>query len=153
VYDLFVYLFGDDINFETGELETELDLNEEINEDIEVKLEFIQDKSTEILGGSMSEDSDLLEKGGACDQLLQQFHRFDEEIGESGRWQGGTVVSVCRGRGTTKFLSLESMYDIAKKIWKEEKAIDLVTNQIITFFRDCAVSSLYFDCISGKYIC
>ena len=152
MYDLFVYLFGDDINFETGELEAELELNIDITEDIELKLKSIQDKSTEILGDSVSREL-LLKKGGACDQLLQQFHRFDEEIGESGRWQGGTVVSVCRGRGTTKFLSLESLHVIATAIWKEEKATDLVTNQMITFFKDCAVSILYFDCISGKDFC
>jgi hypothetical protein len=129
-----------------------LKLNFDKADDIELKLKFIQDNSIEILGGSMS-NSTLLKAGGACDQLLQQFHRFDEEIGESGRWQGGTVVSACRGRGTTKFLSLESMYAIVNATWTDKKAADLVTNQMITFFEDCAVSSFYFDCISGKYIC
>ena len=37
-----------------------------------------------------------------CDQLLQQFHRFDEELSVQGKWQGGSVTGVCRGWGTSK---------------------------------------------------
>jgi hypothetical protein len=40
--------------------------------------------------------------GGDCDQLLQQFHRFDEELSVQGKWQGGTVTGVCKGWGTNK---------------------------------------------------
>jgi len=39
---------------------------------------------------------------GLCDQLLQQFHRFDEEISIQGKWQGGSMTGVCRGWGTNK---------------------------------------------------
>jgi hypothetical protein len=39
---------------------------------------------------------------GLCDQLLQQFHRFDEELSVQGKWQGGSVTGVCRGWGTSK---------------------------------------------------
>ena len=52
---------------------------------------------------------------GKCDELLQQFHRFDEDIGAIGKWQGGSVTAVCRGWGTTKFLSFEAIYQIADK--------------------------------------
>ena len=41
-------------------------------------------------------------QGQECDQLLQQFHRFDEELSVEGKWQGGTVTGVCRGWGTSK---------------------------------------------------
>jgi hypothetical protein len=37
-----------------------------------------------------------------CDQLLQQFHRFDEELSVQGKWQGGSVTGVCKGWGTDK---------------------------------------------------
>jgi hypothetical protein len=37
-----------------------------------------------------------------CDQLLQQFHRVDEELSIQGKWQGGSVTGVCRGWGTNK---------------------------------------------------
>jgi len=39
---------------------------------------------------------------GKCDELLQQFHRFDEGIGIEGKWSGGSVTGVCRGWGSTK---------------------------------------------------
>ena len=41
-----------------------------------------------------------------CDQLLQQFHRFDEELSIQGKWQGGSVTGVCRGWGTNKVRSM-----------------------------------------------
>ena len=37
-----------------------------------------------------------------CDGLLQQFHRFDEELSVQGKWQGGSVTGVCKGWGTNK---------------------------------------------------
>jgi hypothetical protein len=37
-----------------------------------------------------------------CDQLLQQFHRVDEELSVQGKWQGGSVTGVCKGWGTDK---------------------------------------------------
>ena len=50
----------------------------------------------------MLTDTTILEIGGECDQLLQQFHRFDEGIGLDGKWAGGSVTGVCRGWGSTK---------------------------------------------------
>jgi hypothetical protein len=44
--------------------------------------------------------------GSLCDQLLQQFHRFDEELSIQGKWQGGSVTGVCRGWGTNKVRSI-----------------------------------------------
>ncbi len=41
----------------------------------------------------------------SCDQLLQQFHRVDEELSILGKWQGGSVAGVCRGWGTSKVRS------------------------------------------------
>ncbi len=47
--------------------------------------------------------------GNLCDQLLQQFHRADEEISIQGKWQGGSVTGVCRGWGTSKVRSILCM--------------------------------------------
>lgn len=58
----------------------------------------------------------LVSVTGACDELLQVFHRFDEGIGVEGKWQGGTVTGICRGWGTSKFVSLESIYQISDKV-------------------------------------
>ena len=44
--------------------------------------------------------------GNLCDQLLQKFHRVDEEISIQGKWQGGSVTGVCRGWGTSKVRSI-----------------------------------------------
>ena len=57
--------------------------------------------SGDILGGIENID-DLIETAGRCDQLLQEFHRFDEGLSVAGKWQGGTVTGVCRGWGTSK---------------------------------------------------
>ena len=44
----------------------------------------------------------MIDVGGDCDQLMQQFHHFDEELSVQGKWQGGTVTGVCKGWGTNK---------------------------------------------------
>ena len=110
--------------------------------------------------------------GSLCDQLLQQFHRFDEELSIQGKWQGGSVTGVCRGWGTNKvrsivhynlyrygrslnnvhscrivplyqFLSLQSMYHIVDTFMNKEQAAN--ENAIINIFGEfigCAVSTL-----------
>ena len=44
--------------------------------------------------------------GSLCDQLLQQFHRVNEELSIQGKWQGGSVTGVCKGWGTNKVRSI-----------------------------------------------
>lgn len=46
---------------------------------------------------------------------MQEFHRFDEDISVKGKWQGGTVTGICRGWGTTNYISLDSIYEISDK--------------------------------------
>ena len=46
-----------------------------------------------------------------CDNLIQQFHRFDES---KNKWKGGSVTSICRGWGSTKKASLQSMYEFVR---------------------------------------
>ena len=40
--------------------------------------------------------------GCACDELLREFHRYDEELSVQGKWAGGSVTGVCRGWGTSR---------------------------------------------------
>jgi hypothetical protein len=49
---------------------------------------------------------DFVDPGGVCDQLLQQFHRVDENLSIQGKWQGGSVTGICKGWGTNKVRSI-----------------------------------------------
>jgi len=57
----------------------------------------ISDETFDLTG-----NGNIVKEGGECDQLLQQFHRFDESLSIQGKWQGGSVTGVCRGFGTSK---------------------------------------------------
>jgi hypothetical protein len=143
-YDLLVYMFTDDIDLDSGKVDDDIKLFD--GNDISTKLNNILGLSTalktKIENGGLS-DIDILEDG-ICDDLLQEFHRFDESIGSVGKWQGGTVTSVCRGWGTSKFLSLESIFNILDANNKgekniSEKAVDIVVN-VFQEFVECVVS-------------
>eukprot|EP00979_Chaetoceros_neogracilis_P006713 scaffold1372_cov289-Chaetoceros_neogracile.AAC.17 len=119
LYDLFVYMHGDDIDFATGTVDKRIRGFDEIN--MRLKLHRIKDLSADLLGPTPVYDE--------CDKLLQQFHRFDEGLGTfDGIWQGGSVTSVCRGQGTSKFLSLQSiaqiMISLYKNAYPHEKPLD-----------------------------
>jgi hypothetical protein len=106
-----------------------------------------------------------------CDQLLQQFHRVDEELSIQGKWQGGSVTGVCRGWGTNKvrssvnslgrlgdhwmacthgalflciqFLSLKSMYHIVDTVLSmDPDKNEIAIINVFEEFIGCAVSSL-----------
>jgi hypothetical protein len=64
-------------------------------------------KGVELIGSITGETSWLKVSfnPNLCDQLLQQFHRVDEELSIQGKWQGGSVTGVCRGWGTNKVRS------------------------------------------------
>ena len=104
-YDLFIFMFGDDIDFDTGKMDDNISILGKASSIIE-KFNNIQ----LLLQDNIIDISD----GGRCDQVLQEFFRFDEEIGTVGKWQGGSVTSVCRGWGTTKFLTFESIFQTIK---------------------------------------
>jgi hypothetical protein len=121
LYDLFVYMHGDDIDFATGTVDKRIRGFDEIN--MRDKLHRIKGLSADLLNPTTVYEE--LE----CDELLQQFHRFDEGLGTfGGIWQGGSVTSVCRGQGTSKFLSLQSiaqiMISLYKNAYPHEKPLD-----------------------------
>jgi hypothetical protein len=88
-------MHGDDIDFATGTVDKRIRGFDEIN--MRDKLQRIKGLSADLL------DPTTVYEELECNKLLQQFHRFDEEIGAfGGIWQGGSVTSVCRGQGTSK---------------------------------------------------
>jgi len=115
LYDLFIYMHGDDIDFYDGTVDKRIRGFDEIN--MQGKLQRIKSLSADLLDPEPNWLGFL--PFGKCDELLQQFHRFDEEIGAfDGIWQGGSVTSVCRGQGTSKFLSLQSIAQIIISLYK-----------------------------------
>jgi hypothetical protein len=135
LYDLFIYYFQDDIDFNTGEFEEEHDISfDEIH--VRERLEQIK-----ILTKDIREEwrDSYLDVGGKCDTLLQKFHRFNDEIGVIGKWQGGSVTSVCRAWGTSKYVKLEQIWTF---IYKKVDA-DFATEVVVDIFEElvgCAVS-------------
>ena len=118
IYDLYAYIYGDDVDFTNGGIREE------------EKIEYLDDKLIRIkYNDIISKSSNLLtilkplteDESGECNDLLQEFHRFDETIAginaaglTFGKWQGGTVNSVCRESDTTKNLNLESILMITR---------------------------------------
>ena len=60
------------------------------------------------MNGKLMKESFILRDENKCDQLLQEFHRFDEDLSVVGKWQGGSVTGVCRGWGTNKVRAVMS---------------------------------------------
>ncbi|KAL3778621.1 hypothetical protein ACHAW5_005068 [Stephanodiscus triporus] len=73
-----------------------------------------------------------------CDDLLEEFHTFDEEAGESGRWRGGTVTQVCKGWSTSKYISFKTMIDLLDKAGPEITDPEKVIVEIFDEFAQCA---------------
>jgi len=81
------------------------------------KLADIKNISAGILATERTDDS-ILKVGNQCDQLLQEFYRFDEGLSVKGKWQGGSVTGVCRGWGTSK-VSTDASILFTFAIWEE----------------------------------
>ena len=72
-----------------------------------------------------------------CDKLLQEFHRFDEDLSVKGKWQGGSVTGVCRGWGTSKFMSLEAIYHISDSVLNIQEQVEVcIEEEVDRFNRD-----------------
>jgi len=117
IYDLYVYIYGDDVDFTNGGIRKEEKIEYLDDKLIRIKYKDIISKSAKLLTNlPVTED-----ESGECNDLLQEFHRFDETIAginaaglTFGKWQGGTVNSVCRESDTTKNLNLESILMITR---------------------------------------
>ena len=91
MYDLFVFLFADDINFATGQSDRGAEIKA-FETDYLGKLSDIKSRSSDILSkysGDTLNDFSIVAPGGMCEQLLQEFYRFDEDLSVHGKWQGG----------------------------------------------------------------
>lgn len=107
LYDLFVYFFADDIpasgKFQNNEKVKMWDeryfVGPEIfgQKSIQTKIEQFK-QSLRTSNFSATNLNWVMQ----CDDLLREFHTFNEEAGESGKWLGGTVTKVCKGWSTSK---------------------------------------------------
>ena len=92
-------------------------------------------------------------EGCKCDKLLQEFHHFDTSLSIEGKWAGGSVTSVCGAQprqenflcydlpalrkvssnispSVAKFVSLESIYDIATDALNNDPFDECVRNLV-----------------------
>ncbi|KAL3786294.1 hypothetical protein ACHAW5_001907 [Stephanodiscus triporus] len=132
LYDMFVFFFGDDINFDTGIVSEDEKITAYDEIKLVDKLTIITSLSGEILNNINI--SNVIGPGDKCDQLLQQFHRFDEGLSLAGKWAGGSVTGVCRGWGTSKFMTLQAMYQITKKALSPDAQIENCVRGIMDDF-------------------
>lgn len=51
-----------------------------------------------------------------CDELLQEFHKFDEGLGLDGKWGGGSVTAVCRNWGNDKVRSSVFLFCLYRNV-------------------------------------
>jgi len=133
LYDLFVFMYGDDIDFATGNFDKNIKNFDE--RQLVEQLSKIKSLVGEIKSGTVGGDvpDEFLLEGGKCDDLLSEFHRFDEEIGVDGKWAGGSVTAVCRGWGTTKYVSLESMFRV---ILIDRDDPEIAANLVVDVFEE-----------------
>ncbi|KAL3768372.1 hypothetical protein ACHAW5_005210 [Stephanodiscus triporus] len=136
LYDMFVFFFGDDIDFGTGIVSKEEAITAYDEIELVDKLTNITSLSGEILNNITDGIDSFIQIGNKCDQLLQQFHRFDEGLSLAGKWAGGTVTGVCRGWGTSKFLSLQSIHQIIKKALSPDAQIENCVRGILDDFNE-----------------
>jgi hypothetical protein len=106
LYDLFIFFFADDIDFDNGELDDSITNSDAQN--IFTK----RDSIVLFLAAAKAlvKGTDDTYDGDACDDLLQAFHRnVEPDTPLPVRWVGSTVVDVCRGRGTTNYVSFTEL--------------------------------------------
>jgi hypothetical protein len=106
LYDLFIFFFADDIDFETGELDDTITNADADN--IFTKRDVIATKLA--AAKILVEGSGVTFLHDACDGLLQEFHRnVEPDVPLPVRWVGSSVIDVCRGRGTTNYVSFTEL--------------------------------------------
>ena len=108
------------------------------------KLSRIKSLSQAILDSFSSgiiNDPNILQVGNTCDELLQEYHRFDEGLGVNGKWQGGSVTGVCRGWGSNNFVTLESIYSIADSGLTVKQRVDNCIQNLVQDFNNWSRTS------------
>jgi hypothetical protein len=115
VYDLFIFFYSDDIDFETGEAD---DLIR--NFDANGANFLIKRAQVDAAIKEAKRDDIFAHHDQACDSLLEEFHRNVED-GETTQWVGSEVIDVRRAQGTAKFIKFSDL----------EKAVDVTLRDII----------------------
>jgi len=82
---------------------------------------YIDDRNTTVVSFKIAMLAKEFVSGGSfCDQLLQQFHQVDKEIGIRGKWQGGSVTGVCKGWDYDgEMINIPSVFDHVRNIMNQ----------------------------------
>lgn len=101
LFDLVVYFYSDDIDFDAGEFNDATIIGFDETIDIFAK------------GANISARTDTAKSSGysdtECDELLEEFHRIEEDGDNVFAWKGGVVTEVCIASGTVEHVRLESI--------------------------------------------
>jgi hypothetical protein len=94
IFPLYV-LCSDNIDFDTGELDDEVDIVKFDDKDLFGKALRIANALTAL------EEEGNFENETKCTALLSEFHRV-EELDAGFKWVGGIVTEICLASGTTE---------------------------------------------------
>lgn len=179
---MFIYYFGGNIDEVTGEIgENEIVIHYD-EKDLVAKYDKIQDlvngnnnvsetnyfkmKPSKMKTIKLQYKSNII-SSFKCDELLQQFHRYDESKMVR---RAGSVTSICRSWGSTRKASLKSIYNFMRykftreiedkhgdKVWKEEFPVNethfekVGENQELEFQVEAGTGSEYFKTMYVTY--
>lgn len=101
LFDLIVYFYSDDIDFDTGEFNDGSIRGFDERTDIFAKGASISAAAAAANSSGYANDK--------CDALLEQFHRIEEEGDNLFAWKGGIVTEVCLASGTVEYVQLKSI--------------------------------------------
>ena len=162
-YDLFIHLFADDIDFDEGVMDTEIDSgvingnegwwvrDEPLSNSFllhRIRVGYLVGELREFL-----EDVDLgykeLAKNDMCDVMLEQFkHTIELDSAVESVWLGSSVVDVCRSRGNSKYVSFNSLLGRTPNgtLIEEREAHTRFTDESQAFFSDLvSCSQILYD--------
>lgn len=107
-YDLFVYLFSDDLD-EQGKVDNMVK-NAGLENFNEI-WERLRGKNGLIDKYYCVDFDESCDPEDYCEDILKEFHRNVEKDDPS-PWSRGTVIDVCRARGTFNYVSFETMFSV-----------------------------------------
>jgi hypothetical protein len=107
IYDLLTYLYIDDIDSSTGEIDELTALEQFDDMEILTKHEDIK----KYVNALTNDDDEYSFDDATCDNLLAQFHRFaeDDESAIVAQWVQGSVNSVCRSTQKFTYVKIEDI--------------------------------------------
>jgi hypothetical protein len=108
VYDLFVFFYADDIRFDNGEIDKDIQNSDAFSIDNKrSRILVALNAATAFLASQPNDSPDEVD---GCDLLLEEFHRnVEQDIPLPVRWVGLSVIDVCRARGATQYVSFSGL--------------------------------------------